>query len=67
MHSYQPIRDSRSLRKYRVQQQRDVQLEGFEIGREEWKDRLFKEANHVTEFQVSETNKVGQTEPLLDA
>jgi hypothetical protein len=69
MHEFPPIRglSSRSLRKYRVQQQRDVLPEGFKIGRDVLKDNRLEEKNHVTEFQVSKINNVGRTEPILDA
>jgi hypothetical protein len=60
MHRIRPNRGlSRLLRKYPVSQRRDVRQEGFEIGMDECKDSCFEEANHVTEFQVSEINKVG--------
>ena len=42
-------------------------LEGYEIGRDMWKDKIFEVANHVAEFQVCENIKVVHAEPLLDS
>ena len=52
------MRHLRPLRMYCVPQRCQVNLERLEIRRDMMKDGIFKEAMHVAEFCVSETNKV---------